>query len=72
MLKVYLGVAALCALGLGACGGGSSERAQSSTSDSADEGVFDPLVDTLDRAESVEDVGLERKDSLDDRLEELN
>ena len=54
----------LCAL---ACGSGQPDddsRAE------AESGVFDPMVDTLDRAEQVEDLSQDRKRQLDDALEQ--
>lgn len=33
------------------------------------ETVFDPMTDTIDRAEAVEDIGRDRKRSMDEALE---
>jgi len=35
----------------------------------AQESVFDPMVDTIERAEGVEDLNAERKGRLDDAIE---
>ncbi|RMF97861.1 MAG: hypothetical protein D6727_04425 [Gammaproteobacteria bacterium] len=35
-----------------------------------EESAFDPLTNTLDRAEAVEDLSLERKQQLEQRLRE--
>jgi hypothetical protein len=60
----------VCGVAVIACSspsGDSDERGPTAT----DEGVFDPMVGTLDRAEAVEDIGLERKDEIDERMEAL-
>ena len=45
-----------------------------SSADKADEdreGVFDPMVETIDRAKEVEDAALKHKEEIDARLKEL-
>ena len=59
-------VIVLFSLALGACGG--DEVAEPAVDR---ETVFDPLVDTLDRAEAVEDLALEQKNRLDDALQRM-
>ena len=59
-----------CIVGLAGCGGGSAEQ-KSADSAEAEEGVFDPLVGALDRAKAVEDIGLERKQEIDERMKAL-
>lgn len=49
------------ALLLVGCGGGEPPPEAS---------AFDPMTETLDRAEAVEDLSLERKQQLDERLRE--
>ena len=49
---------------------GSAEQ-KPADSAAAEEGVFDPLVGALDRAKAVEDIGFERKQELDERMEAL-
>ncbi len=66
-------VVVACIVGLAGCGGGTAGSAEQKPADSAaaEEGVFDPLVGALDRAKAVEDIGLERKQELDERMEAL-
>ena len=75
LLAIVMGVAACSNNGDGrnAATDSSSESSPASSSDAAraDESVFDPLVGTLDRAEAVEDMGMERKDELDRRMEDM-
>jgi hypothetical protein len=40
-----------------------------SYSDDEEEGVFDPLVGTIDRAKAVEDTNMQRKDEMDAAIE---
>ncbi|MBT8077876.1 MAG: hypothetical protein KJO31_04830 [Gammaproteobacteria bacterium] len=47
---------------LAACG--SEKKAE-------EEGVFDPLVNTIDKAEAVEDAALKHKEEMDKRLKEM-
>jgi hypothetical protein len=67
----YLWLAGLLLL-LGGCG--SAEQAEPSrTAPEApveEEGVFDPMVGTMDRAKAVEGVGASRKEEMDKRLEQ--
>jgi hypothetical protein len=37
-----------------------------------DETVFDPMIGTMDRAKSVEDLGMARKNAMDEALEEAD
>lgn len=46
------------------CGCGDRSR------DEEKEGVFDPMISTIDKAEEVQDIGLEHKDQLDEALKE--
>ena len=56
------------------CGCGSADQAEPAKSDTdapvKEEGVFDPMVGTMDRAKAVEGAGMSRKDEMDQRLEE--
>ena len=60
---------------LTACGGPADEAApadESSASEAMEdeeEGVFDPMVGTIDRAEDVQDAGVDRKDEMDEAIE---
>lgn len=47
---------------LAACG--SEKKAEN-------EAVFDPLVETIDKAEAVEDAALKHKEEMDKRLKEM-
>lgn len=58
-MKILLAIGVLV-LGISGCAQEKEEE----------EGVFDPLVNTLDRAEAVQDIGLEHKNQLDEALEE--
>ena len=48
---------------LAACSGAEKEPEE--------EGVFDPLVKTIDKAEGVEDAALKHKEEMDKRLREM-
>ena len=48
---------------------GNSGSSGSSEPEAQDEGVFDPMVETIDRAESVQDIGLDRKDQMDEVID---
>ena len=48
---------------------GSSDRPASEAAE-PEEGVFDPMVDTLDRAKRVEQFSKDRKQQLDQQLQE--
>jgi hypothetical protein len=61
MVIVALGIV------LGGCGAGETDRGADSE---PRETVFDPLTDTLDRAEGVQDTLDERRDRLERELEE--
>ena len=37
--------------------------------DEAEETVFDPMVGTMDRAAGVEDLGMDRKDEMDEAID---
>ena len=64
----------LVALFLFGCGGPADEVAEDEYEEEgyyedADEGVFDPLVGTIDRAEGVQDAGTDRKSQMDEAIE---
>jgi len=59
-------VMAAC-LGLFACGGPADEAVDNYEDD--EEGVFDPMVGTIDRAEGVQDLNMDRKDRMDEAIE---
>ena len=46
-----------------ACGGAEKEPEE--------EGVFDPMVKTIDKAKQVEDAALKHKEEMDKRLKEM-
>lgn len=58
--------AILCCTWLAACGEGGEETPR----EAQREGVFDPLTQTLERAEGVEDTLRERSEALRRRVEE--
>ncbi len=66
MIRTATQLMVLLAVGLAGCGssGEDEERVDRET-------VFDPLVDTLEQAEQVEDLALEQKRRLDDALQEI-
>lgn len=59
-------VVVLCGLSLAGCGSDEREAREDR------ETVFDPLVETLDQAEAVEDVVLEQKSRIDQALTEAD
>ena len=46
-----------------ACGGGEKEADR--------EGVFDPMVESIDKAKEVEDAVMKHKEEIDKRLKEM-
>lgn len=66
-------------MGLFACGGPADEVADDGYEDEAytddgyyeeeDEGVFEPMVDSIDRAEAVQDLNMDRKNRMDVAIE---
>jgi len=52
----------ICMAGLTACGGDDSASLESDT-------VFDPMVETLDKAKAVEGLGEDRKRRMNEQLE---
>lgn len=48
------------------CGGDSREKEREDI-----DTVFDPLTETLDRAEAVQDVGLEHKEAMDESMRRM-
>ena len=65
-MKPMLVAVTLLSFALTACGG--SEQAEQ---DEDRETVFDPLVETIDRAEAVNDVAVEQKERMDEALREM-
>ena len=65
----------LAAVAVFSCGGPADEAAETDADTDAysaeeeNEGVFDPMVGTIDRAETVEGMGSRRKDAMDDAIE---
>ncbi len=62
-------VAAAALVTLTACGGASNEEAADENAE-AKEGVFDPMVETMDRAREVEDLVQQQKKDVDEALEQ--
>ncbi len=62
-------VAAVALVALTACGGASNEEAADENAE-AKEGVFDPMVETMDRAREVEDLVQQQKQDIDEALEQ--
>jgi hypothetical protein len=66
----------LGAIFLAGCGGAdnaadsSADRGMPDASSEREETVFDPMIDTMDRAQSVEGLGMSRKDEMDAALEQ--
>ena len=58
-----VGLAALVVLA--GCGGGESEPAETET-----ETVFDPMIESLDKAKATQDLEQERKRRIDEELEQ--
>ena len=55
---------------LAGCGGGESTATKQNKSDAATtESVFDPMVETIDKAKAVEDLSADRTEKLDKELE---
>lgn len=55
----------LCLL-LAACGGESRDE-----TDAKEEKVFDPLIQSVDKAKAVEDTVLQHKEDMDDALQKM-
>ena len=55
----------VAAIAMAACGSGEPDR------EADRETVFDPLVDTLEEAEAINDVALEQKARMDEALREM-
>ncbi len=62
-LQVWRAGAVVLALAVAGCGGSESEEPEQRDS------VFDPMVQTMDRARQVEELNKERKAALDAALE---
>ncbi len=62
-------VAAVALVALTACGGASNEEAADENAE-AKEGVFDPMVETMDRAREVENLVQQQKQDIDEALEQ--
>ena len=62
-------VAAVSLVALIACGGASNEEAADENAE-AKEGVFDPMVETMDRAREVENLVQQKKQDIDEALEQ--
>ena len=62
-------VAAVALVALIACGGASNEEAADENAE-AKEGVFDPMVETMDRAREVENLVQQQKQDIDEALEQ--
>lgn len=59
-----------CSLALAACGSDSAGDPSAAPAEDK-ETVFDPMVDTIDRAKEVEDLVDQRKKEMDEKLKEL-
>ena len=68
MMKARLPAVVLATIALAACGGASSDQEQQG--EEVEETVFDPMVETIDRAHGVEDIAAQRRDELDKAIEE--
>ena len=69
-MNIIISMVAAAALGtLVACGGTSNEEAADESAE-AKEGVFDPMVETMDRAREVEDLVQQQKKDVDEALEQ--
>jgi hypothetical protein len=66
MKTFRLGAVVATFLLLGGCGNGGDSGSEP---EAQDESVFDPMVDTIDRAEAIEGIGLERKDQMDELMD---
>ena len=51
------------------CGGSADNASDDGGYTDEDEGVFDPMVGTMDRAKGVEDMGTSRKAEMDAAIE---
>ena len=76
-MKVVYGLLLGLSMTLAGCGGPPDDVADDESYDAggyeeSDEGVFDPMVGTMDRARGVEDMGMSRKDEMDAALEDLD
>jgi hypothetical protein len=56
----------LLIISLALFGCGSAEKDQEDQ-----EGVFDPMVETIDKAKEVEDITMQHKEDMDKRLKEM-
>ncbi|MEE8157276.1 MAG: hypothetical protein V3T51_03910 [Gammaproteobacteria bacterium] len=69
-MNIIISMVAAAALAtLTACGGASNEEAADENAE-AKEGVFDPMVETMDRAREVEDLVQQQKKDVDEALEQ--
>jgi hypothetical protein len=68
---LLMGVCALLISGCGSPDSAGESQPEPAAPAKKEEGVFDPLVGTLDRAKAVEDTGTNRKEEMDRRLEEV-
>jgi len=69
-MNIIISMAAAAALAtLMACGSASNEEAADENA-KAQEGVFDPMVETMDRAREVEDLVQQQKKDVDEALEQ--
>ncbi len=69
-MNIIISMVAAAALAtLTACGGASNEEAADENAE-AKEGVFDPMVETMDRAREVEDLVQQQKKDIDEALEQ--
>jgi len=66
-LPITLSFIALLATGCGADNGPAEQAAEPEQRETA----FDPMVETLDRAKEVEELGKQRKAEMDERLKQL-
>ena len=64
-MKVRYGLLLGISLLLAGCGGSADNAVEEG------EGVFDPMVDTIDRAQGVQDLNMDRKDEMDQALEDM-
>lgn len=68
-MKTSVWLVLMLAMTLGACGGSSSDQ-DIESEEVEEETVFDPMVDTIDRAHAVEDLAAQRRDDIDKAIEE--
>ena len=66
---LLIGLCAVLIVGCGSPDSASEGPAESEAPANKEEGVFDPLVGTLDRAESVNDISDSRKEEMDQQIE---